>query len=107
MAEMRRCIGSAKFGIEAHDAPVEDFPKQASQKDGLGRMCRTHWNEYTSALRKAALERKAAEGEATSEEPAEDVAATTAEEAPTPIRSNRGRRRAAEAKEVAQEGASD
>jgi hypothetical protein len=62
MAEQRRCIGSAKFGIEAHEAPVEDFPKQPSQKDGLGRMCRTHWNQYTTALRKAALARKAADG---------------------------------------------
>jgi hypothetical protein len=59
MAGQRRCIGSAKFGIEAHDAPVDDFPSQPSQKDGLGRMCRTHWNQYTTALRKAALARKA------------------------------------------------
>jgi hypothetical protein len=61
MADMRRCIGSAKFGIEAHEAPVDDFPVQPSQKDGLGRMCKTHWNQYTGALRKAALARKAAE----------------------------------------------
>ena len=50
MAELRRCIGSAKFGIEAHEAPPEDFPTQASQKDGLGRMCKPHWNEYTRGL---------------------------------------------------------
>ena len=50
---LRRCIGSAKFGIEPHEAPADDFPAQPSQKDGLGRMCRTHWNQYTSALRKA------------------------------------------------------
>lgn len=56
---MRRCIGSATFGIEAHDAPVEDFPSQPSQKDGLGRMCRPHWKAYTGALRKAAVARKA------------------------------------------------
>ena len=55
---MRKCIGSAKFGIEAHEAPPEDFPTQPSQKDGLGRMCKPHWNAYTSALRKAALARK-------------------------------------------------
>ena len=55
---------SAKFGIEAHEAPVDDFPVQPSQKDGLGRMCKTHWNQYTGALRKAALARKAAEAEA-------------------------------------------
>jgi hypothetical protein len=63
MADLRRCIGSARFGIEPHEAPVENFPSQPSQKDGLGRMCKTHWNEYTSALRKAALARKAAEDE--------------------------------------------
>lgn len=57
--EGRRCIGSAKFGIKAHDAPVEDFPVQPSQKDGLGRMCRPHWTDYTRALRKAAVARKA------------------------------------------------
>ena len=62
MAEMRRCIGSAKYGIEAHEAPKGDFPAQPSQKDGLGRMCKPHWNQYTSALRKAALARKAEEG---------------------------------------------
>ena len=53
MTDLRRCIGSAKFGIEAHEAPVEDFPTQPSQKDGLGRMCKPHWTEYTRALRKA------------------------------------------------------
>ncbi len=62
MADTRKCIGSAKFGIEAHEAPVGDFPRQPSQKDGLGRMCKAHWNQYTSALRKAALARKAVEG---------------------------------------------
>lgn len=61
--DQRRCIGSAKFGIAAHEAPAADFPIQPSQKDGLGRMCKPHWNEYTSALRKAALARKAAEDE--------------------------------------------
>ncbi len=62
MAKMRRCIGSAKYGIEAHEAPSGEFPAQPSQKDGLGRMCKPHWNQYTSALRKASLARKAAEG---------------------------------------------
>jgi hypothetical protein len=47
----------------AHEAPPAEFAIQPSQKDGLGRMCRPHWNEYTSALRTAALARKAAEGE--------------------------------------------
>ncbi len=63
MADMRKCIGSERFGIEAHQAPVTEFPAQPSQKDGLGRMCKPHWNQYTNALRKAALARKAAEGE--------------------------------------------
>jgi hypothetical protein len=58
---MRRCIGSTTFGIEAHEAPVDEFPVQASQKDGLGRMCKPHWRQYTNALRKAAVSRKAAE----------------------------------------------
>ena len=63
MTDLRKCIGSAKFGIAAHEAPVADFPAQPSQKDGLGRMCKPHWNAYTTALRKAALARKAADGE--------------------------------------------
>ena len=67
MAEMRTCPGSAKFGIEAHEAPVGDFPVQPSQKDGLGRMCKPHWNQYTKALRKAALARKAADDGASTE----------------------------------------
>ena len=67
MADMRKCIGSAKFGIEAHEAPVGDFPTQPSQKDGLGRMCKPHWNQYTTALRKAAVARKAADGGAATE----------------------------------------
>ena len=63
MAELRRCIGSAKYEIVAHEAPVEDFPAQPSQRDGVGRMCKTHWNQYTTALRKAALARKAADAD--------------------------------------------
>jgi hypothetical protein len=58
---MRRCIGSKTFGIEPHEAPVADFPTQPSQKDGLGRMCKPHWRQYTNALRKAKVAR---EGEA-------------------------------------------
>lgn len=83
MADMRRCIGSTKFGIEAHDAAVTDFPAQPSQKDGLGRMCKPHWNQYTSGLRKASLARKAAEGEVATE-----VAPTKPDpgEAPSPVR---------------------
>ncbi len=83
MADMRKCIGSVKFGIEAHEAPVTDFPAQPSQKDGLGRMCKPHWNEYTSALRKSALARKAAEAAPAEPEP---VAS------PEPIGAKRGRK---------------
>lgn len=57
---LRRCTGSKTFSIEAHDAPIADFPVQPSRKDGLGTMCKTHWREYTSALRKASLAKKAA-----------------------------------------------
>ena len=60
--EMRNCVGSERFGIEPHEAPTDDFPMQKSQPDGLGRMCRIHWREYTAGLRKAALERKKSEG---------------------------------------------
>ncbi len=63
MTALRTCIGSAKFGIERHEAPPDDFPIQPSQKDGLGRLCKTHWNQYTNALRKAALAREAADGD--------------------------------------------
>ncbi len=56
--ELRRCTGSARFGIEAHEAPVSDFPKQPSRKDGLGTMCTVHWRAYVKGLREA---RKAAE----------------------------------------------
>ncbi len=113
MADLRRCIGSAKFGIEAHDAPPEDFPAQPSQKDGLGRMCKPHWNQYTTALRKAALARKAADGavatEAAPTEPRpaavaarKGVGGRTTKKAraanPEPIRTRipRGRRQAGE-----------
>jgi len=60
MVDLRKCIGSTRFGIEPHEAPVEDFPKQRSQKDGLGRMCKTHWNQYTAGLARDAKARKAA-----------------------------------------------
>jgi hypothetical protein len=65
---LRRCIGSARYGIEAHEAPASDFPSQPSQKDGLGRMCKVHWNQYTADLARDAKARKAAE--ATTVEPA-------------------------------------
>ena len=72
MAELRKCIGSPRFGIEAHEAQVEDFPVQPSQKDGFGRMCRVHWNQYTTALRNAAV---AAKAEQDAPEPAETTPA--------------------------------
>jgi hypothetical protein len=62
MADLRKCLGSARFGIEPHDAPVEVFPSQPSQKDGLGRMCKTHWNQYTAGLARDAKARTATEG---------------------------------------------
>ncbi len=62
--ELRRCIGSTRFGIEAHEAPENEFPAQPSAKDGLGRMCNTQWRQYTNALRKAAVARRAAEAPA-------------------------------------------
>ena len=81
MADLRRCIGSARFGIEPHDAPVEDFPSQPSQKDGVGRMCKTHWNQYTAGLARDAKAREVAvtDGDA----PAADVSTNEATEAPT------------------------
>jgi len=90
MADLRKCIGSARFGIEAHEAPVEDFPVQPSQKDGLGRMCKVHWNQYTTALRKAALARKAAEG-GTATEVAATEPESDAKPEPTRTRAPRGR----------------
>ena len=81
--DQRTCIGSARFGIEAHGAPTDDFPVQPSQRDGLGRMCKPHWNQYTSALRKAALARKAAEGETAEPQPVV---------VPEPVRAKRGRK---------------
>jgi len=58
---LRRCIGSTTFGIGPHGAPVNDFPVQPGQKDGLGRMCKPHWTQYARALRRAAVARKATE----------------------------------------------
>ena len=48
---------------------ASDFPVQPSQKDGLGRMCKPHWREYTNALRKAAVARKAEAAEDARPEP--------------------------------------
>ena len=88
MAEIRTCIGSTRFGIEPHEAPVEDFPAQPSQKDGLGRMCRTHWNQYTAGLARDAKARKVAEaGTELQAAAAPDV------EAAVPVESKRPRNR--------------
>ena len=48
---LRRCVGSVRFGTEPHEAPIEDFPEQPSQKDSLGRTCRVHWSRYVLGLR--------------------------------------------------------
>ena len=56
--KLRRCTGSTRFGIEPHEAPTADFPKQPSRKDGLGTMCTEHWRAYVKGLREA---RKATE----------------------------------------------
>jgi hypothetical protein len=70
---LRKCIGSARFGIEPHEAPVEDFPRQPSQKDGLGRMCKVHWNQYTAGLARDAKARKAAASAEVMVEPADQA----------------------------------
>jgi hypothetical protein len=93
----RRCIGSARFGIEAHEAPIEDFPHQASQKDGLGRMCRTHWNAYTAGLARDAKARKAGEAR-------DALAATASDAAPSSAEPLVKRRRPANAPAATTEG---
>lgn len=106
MADMRKCIGSAKFGIEAHEAPVGDFPAQPSQKDGLGRMCKTHWTEYTRALRKAkaqggtepTVQSQAAARVATKR--AARVAAARPAKNPEPIRTRPARGRKTEGEQI-------
>ena len=114
---LRRCIGSAKFGIEAHEASVEDFPVQPSQKDGLGRMCKPHWSKYTAGLARDAKARKAADGTVAAEAApieAEPVAAKVgggrkakkagaAKPEPIKTRAPRGRPKAKIEAEVAQE----
>jgi hypothetical protein len=100
MDDMRKCIGSAKFGIEAHEAPVGDFPIQPSQKDGLGRMCKPHWTAYTRALRKASQAPTTIDGklkvlQADGEQPVAAVTVTPVREArrqrPEPIRTKPAR----------------
>jgi len=91
---LRRCIGSVRYGLEAHDAPIEDFPAQPSQKDGLGRMCKTHWRQYTAGLARDAKARTtaAADGTAPSEVTTDVEPAEPETSAPT---TKRGKRAAA------------
>jgi hypothetical protein len=96
---LRRCIGSTRFGIEAHDADPSDFPVQPSQKDGLGRMCHTHWRRYTNALRKAAVARKteASTDVAAAPEPEDETVAEDAVAEPEPPATPKRRTRKAAA----------
>jgi hypothetical protein len=89
MADLRKCIGSTRFGIEAHEAPVGDFPVQPSQKDGLGRMCKAHWNQYTAGLARDAKARKAATTEADAPDP--EMVVTTPEPVETKPRRTKGK----------------
>lgn len=59
--ELRRCTGSARFGIEPHEAPVSKLSKQPSRKDGLGTMCTEHWRAYVNGLRGARTVAKASD----------------------------------------------
>ena len=60
--DQRRCTGSMRFGIEPHEAPVTEFPKQPSRKDGLGTMCTEHWRAYVKGLREARVAAAATDG---------------------------------------------
>jgi hypothetical protein len=108
MADLRRCIGSARFGIEAHDAPIADFPSQPSQKDGLGRMCKTHWNAYTAGLARDAKARKAGKERAIVEEASgqggETLGATEAPASVSEPTAKRTRRRPTPTQVAAGEG---
>ncbi len=99
---LRRCIGSERFGIEPHEAPPEEFPVQPSQKDGLGRMCRPHWNAYTAGLAREAKARKAA---ASGDVPTVDPEAAAPSEGITPEpEAARKRTRRSTAPEAAAQG---
>jgi len=105
----RRCIGSSRFGIEAHDADPADFPVQPSQKDGLGRMCKPHWRAYTNALRKAAVARKAEDESVAVEaepEPGPEPAAESIADPQEPA-ARRSRRAKAEAEREISEAATE
>jgi hypothetical protein len=53
--------GQRPLRYRAAWAPVCEFPKQPSRKDGLGTMCTEHWRAYVTGLRDA---RKAAQADA-------------------------------------------
>lgn len=93
---LRRCIGSARYGIEPHEASVEEFPRPPSQRDGLGRMCRTHWNSYTAGLARDAKARKAVAGREPVREPGSEDG---------PERSSAGPRRRRESVPIPEPGA--
>lgn len=48
-------------------------------------MCKPHWNQYTSALRKAALARKAAAAEVPEPEPVSEPIKMRTKRGPQPI----------------------
>jgi hypothetical protein len=57
-----RCTGSARFGIEPHEAPISEFPRQPSRKDGLGTMCTEHGRAYVKGLREARVAGEGSDG---------------------------------------------
>ena len=99
----RRCIGSSRFGIEAHDADPADFPAQPSRRMGSGGCASPTGAQYTNALRKAAVARKAeTASEAPPPEPEPEVIEAP-DEAPEPEASapRKTRRAKAESEEEA------
>ena len=106
MDELRNCVGSVRFGIEAHEAPAADFPIQPSQKDGLGRMCKAHWNQYTAGLAGEAKARLAIETAANSPVVSALVrkARTKAATKPEPIPTEPARRRKTEGDSIVEAG---
>ena len=72
--DLRRCTGSARFGIEPHEASISEVPKQPSRKDGLGRMCAEHWRAYVKGLREARKAGKATHEAAAASGPEADAA---------------------------------
>lgn len=60
----RRCIGSERYGFAAHITDEVEFPLQPSQPGGIGRMCKTHWNQYTAGLARDRKAKMVADGTA-------------------------------------------